>query len=126
VLEAETDREDPKPILKQGEEVRSYGSHLLGRMHHIPSQKAHSMKVRRKPPHFPFPDRLSSVFFALGGKVISEHSSRIRSTSQLLGDGDCALAIDGDGEQFAILPKDGQCENRIDCDRRNTTVRVGA
>jgi hypothetical protein len=38
------------PILKQGEEVRSYGSHLLGRMHHIPSQKAHSMKVRRKPP----------------------------------------------------------------------------
>jgi hypothetical protein len=40
VLEVETDREDPKPILKQGEEVRSYGSHLLGRMHHIPSQKA--------------------------------------------------------------------------------------
>jgi hypothetical protein len=53
-LEAETHREDPTPILKQGEDVRSYGSQLLGRMHHIPSQKAHSMKVRRKPP-FPLP-----------------------------------------------------------------------
>jgi hypothetical protein len=49
-------------------------------------------------PLFPFPDRLSSVFFALGGKVISEHSSPIRSTCQLLCDGDCALAIDRDGE----------------------------
>lgn len=26
---------------------------------------------------------------------------------------------------FAILPKDGQWDNRIDCDRRNRTVRVG-
>jgi hypothetical protein len=64
-LEAETHRKDPTPILKHGEEVRSYGSHLLGRIYSIPSQKAHSMKVSRKPLS-PFPDRLYSVFSALG------------------------------------------------------------
>lgn len=55
------------------------------------------------PTHYPYPNRISSVITATIEKANSCNSIPLsRSTCQLLGDGDSALAIDGDGEPVGV------------------------